>query len=95
MQHTVIEDELHQLTDLHAAVETLAGAYAGLGTQAPPPGLEDIHKEVVHTLQIRMAAYNAMLASEVTSYNQAAFAAGAPTLSPGKPIGIAAPPPID
>ncbi len=95
VQHTVIEDELHQLTDLHAAVETLAGTYASLGTQAPPPGLVEINKEVTAKFNAKLAAYNALLANDVANYDKAAYAVGAPTLAAGKPIRVAAPPPIN
>ena len=35
VQHKVMEDSLHQLTDLHDALEMNAGVLASLGVQAP------------------------------------------------------------
>jgi photosystem II stability/assembly factor-like uncharacterized protein len=95
VQHSVIEDELHQLADLHGAVEAVSGAFASLGTQAPTPPLREIHKEVAAKLDAKLAEYNALLSGDIAAYDKAAYAAGAPTLAAGKPIRIAAAPPVD
>ncbi|MDE2305921.1 MAG: hypothetical protein KGL34_10195 [Gammaproteobacteria bacterium] len=95
VQHKVFEDELHQLTDLHGAVETNAENFADLGTQAPTPPLLAIEKEVAGELQAKLDAFNALLSGDVAAYDQAAFAAGAPTLAAGGPIVVASPPAID
>ena len=94
VQHKVIEDSLHQLTDLHDALEADASALAGLGVQAPTAPLLTIGAELKSKLDAKLAAYNALLSSDVTAYDQAAYAAGAPTLAAGKPITVAAPPEI-
>jgi len=39
-------------------------------------------------------AYNTLLSGDIAAYNQAAYAAGAPTLAAGKPISVAAAPQI-
>ncbi|MGH8041391.1 MAG: hypothetical protein ACREPN_05030, partial [Rudaea sp.] len=95
VQHTVFEDELHQLTDLHGATEAMAGTFANLGTQAPTEPLMEMHKEVAGKLNAKLAAYNALLNGDIAAYDKRAYAEGAPTLAPGKPIMVAAAPPID
>ena len=95
VQHKVIEDDLHRLTDLHGAMESMAKAFAELGTQAPTPPLLAMEKEVNGEFTAKLAAYNALLAGDVGAYNQAAFAAGAPTLAAGQAIEVAAAPAID
>ncbi len=94
VQHKVMEDELHQLTDLHGAAEAMASAFGDLGTQAPTPPLVEIQHEVTAKLTAKIAEYNALLGGDIAAYNQAAYAAGAPTLAAGKPIEVAAPPTI-
>jgi photosystem II stability/assembly factor-like uncharacterized protein len=94
VQHKVPEDNLHQLTDLHDALEANAGQLASLGVQAPTGPLLAIESELTGELSAKLAAYNALLSGDVAAYDQAAYAAGAPTLAAGKPITVAAPPPI-
>ncbi|MGH8318810.1 MAG: VPS10 domain-containing protein [Steroidobacteraceae bacterium] len=94
VQHKVMEDSLHQLTDLHDGLEMYAGALAGLGVQAPTAPLLTIRGELTGELNARLTEYNALLSGGVAAYNQAAYAAGAPTLAVGKPITVAAPPQI-
>ncbi|MDE2149640.1 MAG: glycosyl hydrolase [Gammaproteobacteria bacterium] len=94
VQHTVIEDELHQLTDLQGAAGTVARSLGGLGTQALPPQLLQLAQETDASIAAKLAVFNALLAGDVAAYDQAAYAAGAPTLAAGKPIDVAAPPSI-
>jgi hypothetical protein len=94
VQHKVFEDSLHQLTDLHDAVQMNYFADASLGVQAPTAPLLSLAEELTNELDAKLAAYNALLAGDVAAYNQAAYAAGAPTLAAGKPITVAAAPPI-
>ncbi len=94
VQHKVGEDSLHQLTDLHDALEANASSLASLGLQAPTAPLLAIEAELTGKLDAKLAAYNALLAGDVAAYDQAAYAAGAPTLSAGQPIKVAAPPEI-
>ncbi|HEY6516639.1 MAG TPA: hypothetical protein VIY50_10880 [Steroidobacteraceae bacterium] len=94
VQHKVGEDSLHQLTDLHDALEANASSVAGLGVQAPTGPLLAIESELSAELDAKLAAYNSLLAGDVAAYDQAANSAGAPTLAPGKPITIAAAPQI-
>jgi hypothetical protein len=94
VQHKVPEDSLHQLTDLHDALEANASELASLGVQAPTGPLLAIESELTGELDAKLAAYNALLSGDVAAYDQAAYAAGAPTLAAGKPITVAAPPPI-
>ncbi|MGH8169349.1 MAG: hypothetical protein ACRETJ_02285, partial [Steroidobacteraceae bacterium] len=94
VQHKVMEDSLHQLTDLHDALEMKESVVAGLGVQAPTGPLLAISAELKGELDAKLGAYNALLSGDVAAYNQAAFAAGAPTLSAGKPITVAALPEI-
>ncbi|HEV7135616.1 MAG TPA: hypothetical protein VGN43_03200, partial [Steroidobacteraceae bacterium] len=94
VQHKVMEDSLHQLTDLHDALEMNETVLASLGVQAPTGPLLKIGAELKGELDAKLAAYNALLSGDVAAYNQAAYSAGAPTLAPGKPITVAAPPQI-
>ncbi|HXS20336.1 MAG TPA: hypothetical protein VN735_03855 [Steroidobacteraceae bacterium] len=91
VQHKVFEDSLHQLTDLHDALEMNASAAASLGVQAPTQPLLAIESELTGELNAKLAAYNSLLSGDVAAYDQAAYAAGAPTLAAGKPITVAAP----
>jgi photosystem II stability/assembly factor-like uncharacterized protein len=94
VQHKVFEDSLHQLSDLHDALELDAGAVAGLGVQAPTAPLLAIGAELKSQVEAKIAAYNSLLSGDVAAYNQAAYQAGAPTLAAGKPITVAEPPQI-
>jgi photosystem II stability/assembly factor-like uncharacterized protein len=94
VQHKVMEDSLHQLTDLHDALEMNENVLASLGVQAPTAPLLAIGAQLQGELDARLAAYNSLLSGDVAAYNQAAYAAGAPTLAAGKPITVAAPPQI-
>jgi hypothetical protein len=94
VQHKVAEDSLHQLTDLHDALEANASSLAGLGVQAPTDPLLAIESELTDELNGKLAGYNALLSGDVAAYDQAANSAGAPTLAPGKAITVAAPPQI-
>jgi len=94
VQHKVGEDSLHQLTDLHDALEANASIVASLGLQAPTAPLLAIEAELTSQLEAKLADYNSLLSGDVAAYNQAAYSAGAPTLAAGKPITVAAPPEI-
>ena len=94
VQHKVMEDNLHQLMDLHDALEMNASTLAGLGVQAPTAPLLAIEKELSGELDAKLAEYNALLAGEVAAYDRAAYSAGAPTLGAGRPIEVATPPRI-
>ena len=94
VQHKVGEDSLHQLTDLHDALEANASSLASMGLQAPTGPLLAIEGELTGELDGKLAAYNALLAGDVTAYDKAAYAAGAPTLAAGEPIKVAASPRI-
>ncbi len=94
VQHKVIEDNLHQLTDLHDALELNASQLASLGVQAPTGPLLRIESELTGELNAKLAAYNDLLSGEVAAYDKAAYAAGAPTLAGGKPITVAPAPAI-
>ncbi|MFZ0499606.1 MAG: hypothetical protein WAU49_04410 [Steroidobacteraceae bacterium] len=94
VQHKVGEDSLHQLTDLHDALEANSSSLASLGVQAPTGPLLAIESELTGELDAKLAAYNALLSGDVAAYDQAAYAAGAPTLAAGEPIKVAAPPQI-
>jgi hypothetical protein len=94
VQHKVGEDSLHQLTDLHDALEANASSLASMGLQGPTAPLLAIEAELTGELDAKLAAYNALLSGDVAAYDQAAYAAGAPTLAAGEPIKVAAPPQI-
>ena len=94
VQHKVMEDSLHQLTDLHDGLGMDENVLAGLGAQAPTAPLLAIGEELQGELAAKLAAYNSLLSGDVAAYDQAAYQAGAPTLAAGKPITVATPPQI-
>jgi photosystem II stability/assembly factor-like uncharacterized protein len=94
VQHTAEEDSIHELTDLQGAVQRNAFSFAFLGVHPPTAPMLAILPQLKSQVDARLAAYNALLSGDVAAYNQAAYAAGAPTLAAGKPIAIAAAPQI-
>jgi hypothetical protein len=62
--------------------------------QAPTGPLLEIEAELTGELDGKLAAYNALLSGDVAAYDQAAYAAGAPTLAAGEPIKVAPAPQI-
>jgi len=94
VQHTASEDSIHQLADLQGSLERNSFGFARLGDQAPSTPVLAISAELKGKLDAKLDAYNALLSGDIAAYNQAAFAAGGPTLAAGKPITIAAVPDI-
>ncbi len=86
IQHDVIEDELHQLADLHGKVESAAGIFNWFPGQGPTA--EQLSR--MHQLESETAAYvkevDSLLQGPVASYNDAAHAAGAGSVFSGQPI---------
>jgi photosystem II stability/assembly factor-like uncharacterized protein len=94
VQHTAEEDSIHELTDLQGALQRNAFSMAFLGAHAPTQPMLAIGAELKAELDAKLSAYNALLSGDLAAYNQAAYAAGAPTLAVGKPITVAAAPPV-
>ena len=94
VQHTAEEDSIHQLTDLQGAVQRNAFSFAFLGVHAPTAPMLAIGAELKGELDAKLSAYNSLLSGDAAAYNQAAYAAGAPTIAAGKPITVAAAPEI-
>jgi photosystem II stability/assembly factor-like uncharacterized protein len=94
VQHSAMEDSLHQLEDLQGALQRNAFSFAFLGEHAPNAAMLSVAAELKGELDAKLAAYNALLSGDIAAYNQAAYAAGAPTLAAGKPITVAAAPRI-
>lgn len=88
VQHDALEDDLHQLMDLHAAVSALAGGLASFGTQAPTPPIQTLQQDLDGKVAAVLSRFNALLTGDVARYNQAAYAVGAPTLMSGEPIAV-------
>ena len=87
VQHDVVEDDLKQLSDLHGGLEAVAGyGFSGLQGQMPPTSLLDIAHELETKAAAKVARFNQLLRGDVANYNQAAYAAGAPTLMTGEPV---------
>lgn len=87
VQHEVVEDELHQLTDLHGAAEVLSGSF-NLGDQPAPPQLLALQQAINARIADVIERFNALQAGDVAAYNKAAFAAGAPTVMVGDPVKV-------
>jgi len=94
VQHTAMEDSIHQLADLQGALQRNAFGFARLGDQPPSPPMLAMATELKGELDSKLDAYNTLLSGDVAAYDQAAYAAGAPTLAAGKPISVAAAPQI-
>jgi photosystem II stability/assembly factor-like uncharacterized protein len=94
VQHSAIEDSLHQLADLQGSLQRSAFSFAFLGAHAPNAAMLSVATELQSELDTKLAAYNSLLAGDIGAYDQAAYAAGAPTLAAGKPITVAAVPQI-
>ncbi len=94
VQHTVIEDGLHQLTDLHGAVAMTYGMVAYLQNQAPIPAMRALAKQYTTRVSSVIIEFNALLATPVAHWNQAAYAAGVTTLPTGKPLQVKSAPVI-
>jgi photosystem II stability/assembly factor-like uncharacterized protein len=94
IQHTALQDSIHQLADLQGLLQRNAFGFARLGDQAPSAPMLAMGVELKRKLDVTLAAYDALLSGDVAAYNQAAYTAGAPTLAAGKPITVAAAPEI-
>jgi photosystem II stability/assembly factor-like uncharacterized protein len=94
VQHTASEDAIHQLTDLHGALQRNASSFASLGDHEPTAPMLAMLAQLKGKLDAKLSAYNSLLSGDVAAYNKAAYAAGAPTLAVGKPITVAAVPQI-
>ncbi|MGH8318812.1 MAG: WD40/YVTN/BNR-like repeat-containing protein [Steroidobacteraceae bacterium] len=94
VQHTAEEDSIHELTDLQGAVQRNAFSFGFLGVHAPTGPQLAVAAELKGELDAKLSAFNALLSGDVAAYNQAAYAAGAPTLAAGKPITVAAAPQV-
>ncbi|MGH8180388.1 MAG: hypothetical protein ACRETR_05355, partial [Steroidobacteraceae bacterium] len=94
VQHTASEDSIHQLADLQGSLQRNSFGFARLGDQAPSAPVLAISAELKGKLDAKLDAYNALLSGDIAAYNQAAYAAGGPTLAAGKPITVAAAPDI-
>lgn len=93
VQHAVVEDELKQLTDLQGSMAAMAeGGFSSLEGQLPTPAMLEMEQQLGSEVSAKVDQFNALLAGDVTSYNHAAYAAGAPTLMTGTPESIAAAP---
>jgi len=88
IQHNVAEDDIHALADLHGRVEDIAGELASAYDQPPNALLREKMAEVSKEMNERLAAFNNLLKQDVTSYNKAAYAAGAPTLFAGDAVTV-------
>jgi photosystem II stability/assembly factor-like uncharacterized protein len=94
VQHTAMEDSIHQLADLQGSLERNAFGFARLEDQAPSGPMLAVDAELKGELDAKLTVYNALLSGDVAAYNQAAYSAGAPTLGAGKAITVAAAPEI-
>ncbi len=94
IQHTASEDSIHDLADFQSLMERNSFGFARLEDEPPSAPVLAISAELKGKLDAKLDAYNSLLSGDVAAYNQAAFAAGAPTVAAGKPITIAAGPDI-
>jgi hypothetical protein len=88
IQHNVEEDDIRGLSALHEEIEGLAGELAQFYDQPPNALLRETMAKFRQDLEQRIAAFNAMLKSEVATYNKTAYSAGAATVFAGEPIVI-------
>jgi photosystem II stability/assembly factor-like uncharacterized protein len=88
IQHDVEEDDIHQLTALHANVEGLAGELASAYDEPPNDLLRQHMDNLSVQVRQRLSAFNDLLKTDVANFNKAAYASGASTLFAGEPIAV-------
>jgi photosystem II stability/assembly factor-like uncharacterized protein len=88
IQHKVEEDDIHGLASLHAQIDGLAGQMAEAYDEPPNALLRSYMSELRTQLDKSLAAFNALLKSDVAPFNQAAIAIGAATVFVGEPISV-------
>lgn len=90
IQHNVAEDDIHDLTRLHDQMSGI-GFEAGGGYGEPvSPLVKAKMDELFGEVADQLKAFNDVLKTDVASYNNAAQAAGAPTVFGGSPIEVKA-----
>ena len=87
LQHMASEDDLHWLSRLNGQLQSL-GYIIYLVGQAPTGPMLTSASEINTKLLGVLAQFNGILATDVPTYNKAAYAAGAPTLLVGQPINV-------
>ncbi|MGH8379185.1 MAG: WD40/YVTN/BNR-like repeat-containing protein, partial [Gammaproteobacteria bacterium] len=85
IQHNVDEDFLKTLPRFHGEVQW-NGFFLGGYAQAPSAFFKDKVTELRGQLQGYLDRFNQLVNQDITAFNKAAYAAGAPTLLVGKPI---------
>ncbi|MDE2109195.1 MAG: hypothetical protein KGJ20_08300, partial [Gammaproteobacteria bacterium] len=90
IQHDVNEDFLKDLPRFHGVLQW-NGFFTGGYAQAPTAFVTDKVTELQGELQGYLDQFNQLLSHDVPAFNQAAYAAGQPTLPVGKPIVYQAP----
>lgn len=87
-QHNVEEDDIHQLEDLHGQFADLLDSLSHPYGVAPTPLLLKQMAALGAVLDQQLKNLNSLLSTRVAAYNQAARAAGAPTVFEGEPITV-------
>ncbi len=88
IQHNVEEDDIHALTALHSNIEGLAGELSESYDEPPNALMKERMAQFREDLEKRIAAFNALLKSDVAPFNKSAYAAGAPTIFEGEAIAL-------
>ncbi len=94
IQHNVEEDDIHDLTALHANIQGLSGELAQAYDQPPNALLRERIAQLSEEARKSVTAFNALLKSDIATFNKAAYAEGAPTLFGGDPIAEKAAPAV-
>ena len=94
IQHRVEEDDIHDLTTLHANVGNLALLLAEAYDQPPNALIRARMTELHGEVEQKLTAFNELLKSDVAPFNKAAYGAGAPTVFAGQAVAIQAAPAV-
>lgn len=90
IQHNVDEDFLKTLPRFHGKLQW-NGFFLGGYAQVPSAYFKDKVTELQGELQDYLDRFNQLVEQDIPAFNKMAYAAGAPTLLVGKPVGYQAP----
>jgi photosystem II stability/assembly factor-like uncharacterized protein len=94
IQHNVEEDDIHAFVDFHGQLQEVATDLASAYDQPPNALMRARIEDLAQQLRQHLAAFNALVKSDVAAYNKAAAAAGTPTLFTGPPVAIESAPAV-
>ena len=88
VQRDAPEDDIHYLAKLDGELQSLFFGSAGSDPQPMLQSITDMDAEISPKLDDALARFNALLKTDVSDYNKAAYGVGAPTVLVGAPVAI-------